>query len=293
MLGLVVVAVVGAWPLQDARPKAAPESVAEQAAAFQSAVDEKRFDEALRKASGLVARYVELGRLIGPATPTKEPSKEPSSGDTPATAKADRKRIADVLEKSIKAPRLPAEFQQKILAQLDVRTEDGDVLLARALPLEHVHDATATFAAAIKALGTYRRTQYVDVFEKIVAADRRAEVMNAAASALGEYFGEKEATRKQIVDSLLRAYSSIASSFAGSGPNSAPASGDLVLQVRHDFQWALARLTGGVHFDRAKQWTEWWRDAKSAPWSAGVDRPNVKLDNVETGPAPTSKPGGH
>jgi hypothetical protein len=274
---------------QDPGAKAAQDSVSAQTTAFQSAIDEKRFDRAQQKAAALVARYVELGQEITPHTPTKDaPAGAPS-----ANAKGDRKAISDALEKAIKSPRLPAEFHRSILAQLDARTGDCDRLLERSLKLDHVKDAPATMAAGIKALGTYHRTQYIDVLEKIVASDPRAEVMQAAAGALGEYFGEKEATRKQIVGTLVLAYSCAGYGFNGGGTQRILVNGDLVMQIRHDFQWALARLTGGVHFDRAIQWSDWWRDAKDKPWRDGVDRPNVKLDNLEPGPAPGSKPGGH
>jgi hypothetical protein len=87
-----------------------------------------------------------------------------------------------------------------------VRLGDCDRLLERSIKLDHIKSAPATMAAGMKALGTYHRTQYIDVFEKIVASDQRAEVMNAAAGALGEYFGEKEATRKQIVEPRPRSF---------------------------------------------------------------------------------------
>jgi hypothetical protein len=288
MTGLVA-PLLAIFLAQDPGAKAPQDSVSAQAAAFQSAIDEKRFDRAQQAATALVARYVELGRQVAPHTPTKDaPAGEPS-----ANAKSDRKAISDALEKAVKSPRLPAEFQRSILAQLDVRLGDCDRLLERSIKLDHIKDASATYAAGIKALGTYHRTQYIDVLEKIVASDLRAEVMNAAAGALGEYFGEKEATRKQIVGALVLAYSSAGYGFNGGGTQRVLVNSDLVLQIRHDFQWALARLTGGVHFDRAIQWSEWWRDAKDRPWRDGVDRPNVKLDNIEPGPAPGAKPGGH
>jgi hypothetical protein len=187
----------------------------------------------------------------------------------------------------------PAEFHEKLLVQFDVRTEDGDKLLERWLDLSHIRDAPVTLAAGIKALGTYRRVQYIERFEKYTISDQRPQVLIAAAGALGEYFGEKEATRKRIVGNLVLAYSSVGSGFSDKQRQRTVTDGDLLLGVRHDFQYALARLTGGVHFNRAKEWTEWWRDAKSAPWRDGVDKPNVQFDNVLPGPAPGSKPGGH
>lgn len=143
----------------------------------------------------------------------------------------------------------------------------------------------------MRALGTYRRAQHIEEFERLVKSDQRAEVLKASAWALGEYFGEKEATRKGIVGNLIQAYSAVAPRPGGGGKllNNA----DLSMEVRHDFQWALARLTGGTHFDRAREWADWWRSAKDSPLPDGLDRPNVKLDNLEGGAAPGSKSGGH
>lgn len=126
MHGLVIATLACALLRQGAGGNVAPSSVAEQSAAFQAAIDQKRFDEALRKASSLLARYVEVGRLLEPPAadaPKDAPKPDPVAV---ANAKGDRKVISDVLEKAIKSPRLPAEFQQKLLAQLDVKTGDGD-----------------------------------------------------------------------------------------------------------------------------------------------------------------------
>jgi hypothetical protein len=289
MVGLVVAALLGASSPQDSGAKPANGSVAEQTAAFQSAIDKKRFEEALKTSSLLVARYVELGRQLAP----KEPPKEPPTSGSLATAKSERKQVTDALEKAVKAPRLPAEFHEKLLAQFDARTEDGDKLLERWLDLSHIHDAPSTLAAGIQALGTYRRLQYIERFEKYTISDQRKPVLIAAAGALGEYFGEKEAIRKRIVGNLILAYSSVGTGFTDKQKQRVLIDEELLLDVRHDFQYALARLTGGVHFNRAKEWVEWWRDAKDAPLRDGVDRPKVQMDGVLPGPAPGSKPGGH
>jgi hypothetical protein len=58
------------------------------------------------------------------------------------------------------------------------------------------------------------------------------------------------------------------------------------MEVRHEYQIALARLTGGVHFDRAKLWAEWYRDQKDAKWKDGVDKPAIKLDGLLPGADP-------
>ena len=289
MVGFVVAALFGASSPQDSGAKAATGSVAEQTAAFQSAINAKRFDEALKTSSQLVARYVELGRQLAP----NDPPKEAPTRDSLATAKNGRKQITDALEKAIKAPRLPAEFHEKLLAQFDARTEDGDKMLERWLDLSHIHDAPITLAAGIKALGTYRRVQYIERFEKYTISDQRKPVLIAAAGALGEYFGEKEATRKRIVGNLILAYSSVGTGFIDKQKQRVLIDEELLLDVRHDFQYALARLTGGVHFNRAKEWVEWWRDAKDAPLRDGVDRPKVQMDGIKPGPAPGAKPGGH
>jgi hypothetical protein len=100
---------------------------------------------------------------------------------------------------------------------------------------------------------------------------------------MGEFFGEKEEFRKKIVAKLILAYS------AQSGPGGAGAgrvAGELTLEVRHEYQIALARLTGGVHFDRAKLWAEWYREQKDATWKDGVDKVSIKLDGIEPGPDP-------
>ena len=289
MVGLVVAALLGASSPQDSGAKAATGSVAEQTAAFQSAINAKRFDEVLKTSSQLVARYVELGRQLAP----NDPPKEAPTRDSLATAKNGRKQITDALEKAIKAPRLPAEFHEKLLAQFDARTEDGDKMLERWLDLSHIHDAPITLAAGIKALGTYRRVQYIERFEKYTISDQRKPVLIAAAGALGEYFGEKEATRKRIVGNLILAYSSVGTGFIDKQKQRVLIDEELLLDVRHDFQYALARLTGGVHFNRAKEWVEWWRDAKDAPLRDGVDRPKVQMDGIKLGFASGAKPGGH
>jgi hypothetical protein len=257
------------------------QDVAASTAAFQAAIDAKRFGDAGNQVAPLVAKYAELGQLLAP----KAPPKEPPPREAISAAKSDRKLIADVLEKAIRDPKLPAELQTKVLAQLDVRTDDGDKLLLKALQLPNIQEVPGSLAAAVRSLGSYRRTQHLDALEKQLG-DSRAEVLKATASALGEFFGEKEATRKRIVEKLILAYSSAGSGFAKGATSRSLVDGDLVMEIRHDFQYALARLTGGVHFDRAKEWVEWWRDAKSAPMRDGIDRPNVKLDGLRPGPAP-------
>jgi hypothetical protein len=88
---------------------------------------------------------------------------------------------------------------------------------------------------------------------------------------MGEYFGEKEAVRKRIVGNMILAYQSAGMGMVpscGQGGKRGLVNGDMRMLVRHDFQWALARLTGGVH------------------------KPDIRLDNLEPGPPPV-KPGNH
>jgi hypothetical protein len=69
-----------------------------------------------------------------------------------------------------------------------------------------------------------------------------------------------------------------------SGPRRTLVDHEFRMLVRHDFQIALARLTGGVHFDKAEEWTDWYRDAKTRKWRDGVDKVDIKLDGLQPGP---------
>ena len=235
-------------------------------AEFQSAVDEKRYDAAEKLVAPLVADY------------------------DAATLPADRRPIVEQFDRTLKNPRCPAKLQQTILKRFGGKPDDGEKLVVKALKLRHVDEVPESVAAALAALGSRRDSKYVDTFDDYVD-DGRVEVVKAAAAAMGEYFGEKEALRKKIVGILVLAYESAGSGRSGQGATTA-APRSLVdhefrMLVRHDFQLALARLTGGVQFDRAEDWSNWYRDAKSAKWCDGIDKPAIKLDGLQPGP------GGH
>jgi hypothetical protein len=167
------------------------------------------------------------------------------------------------------------------------------VLRPRAAGSPFLTEIPDSLAAAIRSLGSFRKPKYLETLEKQLG-DNREAVVNAAAHALGGYFGEKEETRKQIVGKMISAYASVGvgPTAATSGPKRDVVDHALMLDVRYEFQLAHARLTGGVQFDRAKLWADWYRDAKNAQWRDGVDRVSIKFDGLQPGSAPVN-PGKH
>jgi len=251
---------------------------------FASAFAERDYVKTEAQVAPLVARYAELDQAIAAADAVKDAS----SREFTAECRKARKQLVENFTRVVKEPRAPAKLQQKVIATFGVQPDDGEKLALAALSLDHISSIPESQAAAITALGSLRKTKYIEVFEKQLG-DTRADVLNAAAHAMGEYFGEKEEMRKRIVARLILAYESAGMGVSPgntAGPKRTVTDSDVMLNVRHEFQIALARLTGGVHFDRAKLWAEWYRAQKTAKWKDGVDKVSIQLDGIVPGPAP-------
>ena len=113
------------------------------------------------------------------------------------------------------------------------------------------------------------------------------KVAKSAILAMGAFFGEKEAVRKKVAGMLVRAYDGTGMGGEDGRQRNDPKSalnqpGDR-MAVRHDFQYQLARLTGGVHFSTSDLWAAWFRNNQKSKWRDGVDRPDVKFDGLEGG----------
>jgi hypothetical protein len=244
-----------------------------------NAINEKDYTKAAFQISPLVDKYVELGDAITAA----DAAKDAPSHDFAAECRKSRKQIVENLSRVVKEPRAPVNLQQRVLATFGAQPDEGEKLALAALALDHITAIPESQAAAVKSLGTLRRTKYIEVFEKQLG-DTRAAVLDAAAHSMGEYFGEKEELRKRLVGKLILAYES-----AGTGQNPSSTGGPrrivvdplIITQIHHEFCVALARLTGGVQFDTAKAWGDWYRDAKSTKWKDGVDKVSVKADGPE------------
>lgn len=287
-----VTALVSTCLLQGASPPPVDvDAVSNEIAAFAAAMTARDYEKAEAKVAPLVGKYVELGK----AAEAADLVKDAPSRDLAASCRAARKQMAEGFGRAVREQRAPARLQQKILSTFGLLGEEGERLDVAATDLPSITEVPDSLAAAIKSLGTFRKTKYVDLFLKQLS-DKRAAVVNAGAHALGEFFGEKEETRKQIVGKMISAYESagIGPTAGTSGPKRDVVDSTLMMNVRYEFQLALARLTGGVQFDRAKYWAEWYRDSKNKKWRDGVDKVSIKFDGLESGPCPVpSKPGGH
>ncbi len=252
---------------------------------FSAAVKEQRYDDAKPKVAALAARLgaieAELSSTPPPADLVAKPLREES------------KALVDALERVLKAPRAPIELQAKIVGAVGRIAGDGQRLALRAIKLKPIEEAEASLAAALSALAVHRDPKLIDRFERYLIDDR-VEVVKSAASALGEFFGEKEALRKRLAGSLVRAYSASGMTVTSAGTSGAkdPAMGDLEFRiaVAPSFRTSLARLTGGIDRGTAKEWDVWYRDSKDEPWRDGVEKASIATSNVRAGPAP--KPGG-
>ncbi len=292
MSALSFVLVLVGWSQVSPGAKDDEPGVAARTAEFQAAVAEKRIDAAEALVPKLAGKFAELERIIGAKGAPQPPSREAI-----AAAQRDRKIVLDGIERVVKDSRVAARLQTKILRQFGVLPGEGEKLALRAIKLRHIDEVPESLAAAAGALGTHRKPEYIETFEKLLN-DTRVEVLKAAAGAMGEYFAEKEPVRKRIVGSMILAYQSAGSGF---GPSGSEGGGqrtlvdhELRMLVRHDFQRALARLTGGVHFDSAEKWADWYRENKSSPWRDGLDHVSIKLDGLQPGPAPGHRdPGNH
>jgi hypothetical protein len=249
---------------------------------FTKALDEKKWDTAEAETVPLVGYY----QLIVQWQKKFDPNGDRKSRDLIASAQRSRRAIAAAFERAVGDSHAAAKLQQSILGKFGAQPDEGEKLAVKALDMKHVNDVPVSQAAAITALGSQRNPKYVDLFERRLR-DTHAEVLSAAAHAMGEYFGEKEVERKRIVGILIFAYES-AEKDPSKNPQQAPqrpvADSNVVLDVGHEFQIALARLTGGVHFDRANLWSGWYRDAKSAKWRDGVEKVSIPPDGTPPGP---------
>jgi hypothetical protein len=289
MLELWSALVSGVLMQAAAAPAVDVDAATNEATAFVAALTAREYEQAEKKVAPLVKRFVELGK----AAESADRDKEAPSRDLAASCRKARRQIAEGFLKAVKEPRATAHLQQTVLSTFGVVPDDGEKLDVAALNLDSITEVPDSLAAAIRSLGTFRKTKYVELFEKQLA-DGREAVINAGAHALGEFFGEKEELRKQIVGKMISAYESVGVGSSGSFTTGAKGSVDqtLMMKVRYEFQLALARLTGGVQHDRARLWAEWYRNNKNGKWRDGIDKPAIKFDGLEPGPAP-SKPSGH
>lgn len=255
-------------------------------AEFAAAVKEQRFSDAKPKVPALAARLESIAAALA-ATP-------PPAASTATPLKEESKAIIDALERVLKAPRAPIELQAQIVGAVGRIVGDGERLVVRAIKLKPIEEAEASMAAALAALAVHRDPKRIESFERYLIDDR-VEVVKAAASALGEYFGEKQAVRKRLAGSLVRAYSASGMTVESAGSSGAKtdAMGDLEFRiaVAPSFRMSLAKLTGGVDRGNAKEWETWYRESKDTPWRDGVPTAKIATSNVRAGPAP--KPGGH
>lgn len=273
-----------------AAPAVDVDAATNEATAFVAALTARDYEQAEKRVAPLVKTFVELGKAAEAADAVKDaPSRELA-----AACRKTRKQIAEGFLKAVKDARAPAKVQQTILTSFGVQPEEGEKLDVVATGLGHITEVPESLAAAVRSLGSFRKSKYIDLLEKQLG-DTRADVLNAAAHSLGELFGEKEEVRKQLVGKLLFAYENAgvtATPSNFSGPKRAMTDHDAVMKIRREFQIALARLTGGVHFDSAAQWADWYRDAKSAKWRDGLDKVSIKFDGYESEPCPVN-PGKH
>jgi hypothetical protein len=248
---------------------------------FTKALDEKQWDTAEAETVPLVGHY----QLIVQWQKKFDPNGDARSRDLLASLHRSRKALVAALDRAVNDPRAAPKLQQTILGKFGTQPDEGEKLAVRAIDLKHVNDVPASRAAAITAVGSLRNPKYVDLFERCLH-DPRAEVLDAAAHAMGEYFAEKEAERKRIVGILIPAYESAEMGLTRNPQQQPPRTdpgNDVVASVRNEIQIALARLTGGTHFDSAKAWAEWYRDAKSTKWRDGVDKVSIPPNNVQPG----------
>jgi len=279
-----------AWGAPVGAAAAAPVTdVAEQLAAFEVAVAEKKYDVAEAQVAALAAEYASRTEALA----AKSPAPEALAADARAAAEAERRRIEEAVERVLKSPRGAANLQQAIVTRFGRTRLDGERLALRWLKLEPVQEIAETLAAAVSAVGAHRDPKQVDLLLAHLR-NRESPVINAAAEALGGYFGEKEAVRKKIVGALVLAYESAGSARKEGTPGQvnprAVTDLDARFAVRDALMLALARLTGGVQHRSAEDWAQWYRANKDRPWRDGVDHVDIKSSNVKFGPAPTEPP---
>ncbi|MBM4013442.1 MAG: hypothetical protein FJ293_00540 [Planctomycetes bacterium] len=191
-----------------------------------------------------------------------------------------------------KQTRATVELHASVLAAAVKAGAEGEKFVVRALEWKHITDAEQPLAAALGALGARPEPKRIELYGEYLN-DLRIPVARAAIIAMGNFFGEKEALRKKVVAQLVRAYDGTGMGGEGSGrqrndPKSALGQPGDRMAVRHDFQYQLARLTGGVHFSDANDWVAWFGANDKTKWRDGVDKPDIKLDGLKSGPAPGS-----
>jgi hypothetical protein len=248
---------------------------------FTKALDEKQWDTAEAETVPLVGYY----QLIVQWQKKFDPNGDARTRDLLASLHRSRKAFVAALDRAVNDPRASPKLQQTILGKFGTQPDEGEKLAVKAVDLKHVYDVPASRAAAITALGSLRNPKHVNLFERCLH-DPRAEVLAAAAHAMGEYFGEKEAERKRIVGILIPACESAETGLARNPLQQPPGTdpgNDVVASVRHEFQIALARLTGGTHFDSANAWAEWYRDARSTKWRDGVEKVSIPANGTSPG----------
>ena len=265
---------------------AAPGEVdAEERAAFSAAIEAKEWDAAKGRVAVLDTRLRHLrDALAAEPPPAAEKQKELAAEQT---------QLLAVYEKALRATRAPADLHAKVLGSAGRGGAAGEKLALRAIEWKHIHETEEPMVAALAALGARPEVKRIALYEDYLT-DSRIRVAKAAIVAMGNMHGEKEATRKKVVGLLVRAYDG--TGMGGEGDrqqgeraNALNSPGDR-MSVRHDFQFQLARLTGGIHFSTSDLWATWYRNNESSKWRDGVDKPDIKLDTLQGGPAP--RPGG-
>jgi HEAT repeat protein len=250
---------------------------------FNRAIAEKQWDSAEAQVVTLVGHY----RLTVQLQKKMNPNGDQKTRDLAAMLQRSRKSIVAALERAVEDPHAEAaKLQETILGKFGAEPDEGEKLAVKALDMKHFVDVPAVQAAAITALGSLRNPKYAALFEGHLR-DSRADVRNAAVHALGEYFGEKEVERKGIVGVLVFAYVSVETEQSKNPPPRPPPAvpaSNAAPDVGHEFQIALSRLTGGVQFDRAGLWSDWYRDAKSTKWQDGLEKVSIPPVEVQPGP---------
>ncbi len=260
---------------------------AEELAAFGAALDAKEWERATELVAALQTRLDALREGIESTPP-------PAAAELKAS-RAEQAQILAALERAAKQTRATVALHAKVLAAGVRAGAEGEKFVVRALEWKHITEAEQPLAAALGALGARPEPKRIALYEEYLN-DLRIPVARAAIVAMGNFFGEKDAVRKKIVERLVRAYDGTGMGGETAGrqrndPKNALGQPGDRMAVRHDFQFQLARLTGGIHHNTSNDWVAWFGANEKTKWRDGIDKPEIKLDGLKSGPAP--KPGGH
>ncbi|MHC4930983.1 MAG: hypothetical protein ACYTGV_02165 [Planctomycetota bacterium] len=115
----------------------------------------------------------------------------------------------------------------------------------------------------VVALGNCRECYALDVLRKMMLYEKSPEVLAQVVRACGRYNREKCKIRKSTMEQLLRRYKRLARDASRKPADSREAR--LYVQLKPALDEALSSLSGGAHYESARDWECWMRTAGPQP----------------------------